>query len=57
VGAQEDRLGGGSTEPAKEYTFFYRKRNGNNELGTGLFCIRESYQFKKFDFVVIGCHM
>jgi hypothetical protein len=28
-----DRRG---TEPAGQYTFFYRKRNENHELGTGL---------------------
>jgi hypothetical protein len=34
---QEVRWEGGGTEPAEEYTFFYRKRNENIELGTGLF--------------------
>jgi hypothetical protein len=28
---------GDGTEPAGEYTFFYRKGNENNELGTGFF--------------------
>jgi hypothetical protein len=27
---------GGGTEPAGEYTFFFRKRNTNHDLGTGL---------------------
>jgi endonuclease/exonuclease/phosphatase family metal-dependent hydrolase len=33
VGVQEVRWGGGGTEPAGEYTFFYE----NHELGTGFF--------------------
>jgi hypothetical protein len=37
VEVQEVRWGGGGTEPAGEYTFFYGKRNENHELGTGLF--------------------
>jgi hypothetical protein len=37
VGVQELRWNGGGTEPANEYTFFYGKRNENNELGTGIF--------------------
>jgi hypothetical protein len=44
VGEQEVRWEGGGTEPAGEYTFFYGKGNENHELGTGLLCIRESYQ-------------
>jgi hypothetical protein len=43
VGVQEVRWEGGGTEPAGEYTFFYRKGNENHELGTGFLCIRESY--------------
>jgi hypothetical protein len=35
---QEVRWEGGSTEPAGEYTFFYGKRNENQEFGTGFFC-------------------
>jgi hypothetical protein len=32
---QEVRWEGGGTEPAGEYTFFYRKGNKIHELGTG----------------------
>jgi hypothetical protein len=32
VGVQEVRWDGGGTEPAGEYTFFYRKGNENHEL-------------------------
>jgi hypothetical protein len=37
MGMQEVRWGGGGTEPAGKYTFFYQKGNENHELGTGLF--------------------
>jgi hypothetical protein len=37
VGVQEVRWGGGGTEPAGEYTFFYVKGNENHELGRGSF--------------------
>jgi hypothetical protein len=38
VGVQEIRWDMGGTEPAGEYTFFYRKGNENHTLGTG-FCM------------------
>jgi hypothetical protein len=37
MAAQEVRWEGGNTEPAGEYTFFYRKVNKNHELGTVFF--------------------
>jgi hypothetical protein len=37
VGVQEVRWGGGGTEPAGEYTFFYGKANENHELRTDFF--------------------
>jgi hypothetical protein len=37
VGVEEVRWGGGGTELADEYTFFYVKGNENHELGTDLF--------------------
>jgi hypothetical protein len=39
VGVQEVRWEGGGTEPAGEYTFFYRKGNENHELGTFFFFV------------------
>jgi hypothetical protein len=44
VRVQEVRGDGGDTEPAGEYTFFYRKGIENHELGTGFSYIKESYQ-------------
>jgi hypothetical protein len=38
LGVQEFRWEGGGTEPAGEYTFFYRKGKENREFGTGFFC-------------------
>jgi hypothetical protein len=35
VVVQEVRWGGGGTEPAGDYTFFYGNGNENHELGTG----------------------
>jgi hypothetical protein len=37
VAVQEVRWKSGGTEPAGKYTYFYRKRNENHELGTGFF--------------------
>jgi hypothetical protein len=37
VGVQEVRWGGGGTEPAGEYTFFYGKGKENYDLGTDFF--------------------
>jgi hypothetical protein len=51
MGVQEVWWDDGGTELAGEYTFFYRKRNENHELGTGFWCIRESSAVKKVEFV------
>jgi hypothetical protein len=37
VGVQEVRWKKGGTESAIDYTIFYGNRNGNHELGTGIF--------------------
>jgi hypothetical protein len=44
VGVQVVRWEGYGTEPAGEYTFFYRKENENHELGTGFFVFLKSVQ-------------
>jgi hypothetical protein len=57
VGVQEVRWKDSGTEPAGEYTFFYRKGNENRELGTGFLCIRESYQqLRGLSLLVKRCH-
>jgi hypothetical protein len=38
AGVQEARRVSGDTDPAAEYTLFYRKGNENHELGTDFFC-------------------
>jgi exonuclease III len=58
VGVQEIRQEGGGTEPAEEYSFFYGKRNENDEFGAGFLCIRESYQqLRGLNLLMIGCHI
>jgi hypothetical protein len=37
VGVQKVGWEGGGTEPVGEYTFFYRKKNENHELGIDFF--------------------
>jgi hypothetical protein len=44
VGVQEVRWNKGGTERAEDYRFFYGAGNEDHQLGTGLLCIRESYQ-------------
>jgi exonuclease III len=44
VGAQEVRWDKGGSERAEDYTFFYGAGNEDHQLGTGILCIRESYQ-------------
>jgi hypothetical protein len=44
VGVQKVRWEKGSTERAEDYTFFCGLRKGDHQLGTGISCIRESYQ-------------
>jgi hypothetical protein len=58
VGVQEIRWEGGGSEPAGEYTFFYRKENENRELGTGFLCIGEIYQqLRGLSLLVIECSL
>jgi hypothetical protein len=50
-------MGGGGTESAGEYAFFYGKGKKNHKLGSGFLRIRESYQqLRGFNLLVIGCH-
>jgi hypothetical protein len=51
AGLQEVRWEGGGTEPAGEYTLFYRKGNEIHDLGTGPLCIRVMSPVKKIEFV------
>jgi hypothetical protein len=57
VGVQEVLWEGGGTKPVEKYTFCHGKGNENHEFGTGLLCIRESYQqLRELSLLVIGCH-
>jgi hypothetical protein len=49
VGVQEVKWEGGGTEPEGEYTFFYRKWNQKNEVGTVSFvCFISAVKRVKF---------
>jgi hypothetical protein len=56
VGVQEVRWGGSGTEPAGEYTFFYRKGNENHELAQVFLRIRESYQQLRGLSLLVTCY-
>jgi hypothetical protein len=43
VGVQGVRWGGGGTETAGEYTFFYGRGNQNHELGRGYFVHKKNH--------------
>jgi hypothetical protein len=52
MGEQEVRGNRGGTETSGECTFFYGKRNENNELGTGFFVHKKIMSaFKRAEFV------
>jgi hypothetical protein len=51
VGVQEVRWKGGGTKPAGKYTFFYRKSNENQGLGTWFLCITIISAVKKAEFI------
>jgi hypothetical protein len=49
--------GGGGSEPAGEYIFFYEMGNENHELATGFSYIKESHeQSRGYSSLVIRCH-
>jgi hypothetical protein len=48
---QEVRWGGGGTEPAVDYTFFYGNGNENYELGTGILVHRIISAVKRVEFI------
>jgi hypothetical protein len=54
VGGQEVRWEGSGTEPAGEYTFFYRKGNDSRELGTVFFVHKRI--MSAVTLLVTGCH-
>jgi hypothetical protein len=53
---QDVRWGGGCTEPAGEYAFFYGKGKENHELRTEFLYIRRTYQqLTWYTLLMIGC--